>query len=165
VNADDVVFVTLEPHQVEYAALVGIARQRAATEQKRREYVPSGALWGAHVTGALGELAVSLALDVAWLPNIGGTDREHGDVLGYQVRATPRDTGPLVIRDRDADTAAFVLVTGEPPRLAIRGWIYAAEGRAVGERRAPNGRPPADLVEQCHLYAWVERPYSTRAAS
>lgn len=158
-NEPERVFVDLKAHDVEHAALVGIARQRAALAQGRRPILPGGGLWAAHVTGALGELAVAHALGVAWQPDIGGNDHGRGDVCGYQVRATARPDGPLVIRDRDAARDVFVLVTGEPPRLELRGWLYGAEACEIGVRRAPNGGPPALFVAGTDLHPWAERPF------
>ena len=145
--------IHLRAFEVLHAVTVGGARHNAAIGQARRDAVPVDSRWQAHIVGALGELTVAKVLGVYWAPNVGGYDY-GGDVAGYQVRATPRDDGPLVIRPRDPDDAVFVLVTGEPPCLHVRGCIRAGDAKQDRYRQAPGGRPAAWFVPAVDLDPW-----------
>lgn len=162
----DAVPVALEASEVRHAALVGISRHLAALSQGRRnpDLTRTDAAWQCDIEGALGELAVAKALGVFWEPNVGGNDKNDGDVAGWHVRATARPAGSLIIHNRDPDDALFVLVTGEPPCLHIRGWLYGHEAKQTHYWRnaASNGAPlprPAYFVPADDLMPWDSRPF------
>jgi len=86
--------------------------------------------------GALGELAVSLALPFPWDGKIFTNEqwlrwRQSGHDLGpLEVRATKHPTGRLIIHPRDPDDSPFVLVRlHRYPTLEIVGWCYGHEGK------------------------------------
>jgi|SRR5580765_3742376 len=140
-----------------YAAHVGILREYAAVEQRRRPaYGQSPARTCVdHIVGAIGEQTVARALDVDWKPNIGGTDRAGGDVCGLHVRAT---TGrELVIYDGDQLDAVYVLVLVRPPVVRIGGWIYGRD-RERGVYESRYGRPAAWYTLTHLLDHWDTRP-------
>ena len=158
--------VTVELSKAEtiYAVMVGGARQSAAARQGRRnDAARPDADWQCHIEGALGELAVAKALGVFWAPNIGGYDYA-GDVAGYHVRATVNPTGALIIHPKDPGEAPFVLVTGEPPYLHVRGWFYARDAKQTRYWRTTDnrGRPlplPAYFVPAGDLIPFDGRPF------
>jgi hypothetical protein len=146
------VAVQLTKGETLYAVMVGGARQSAAARQGRRnDAALRAADWQCHIEGALGELVVAKALGRYWAPNVGGYDY-GADVGRFEVRATSKPDGPLIVRDRDSDAAAYVLVTGTPPCLEIRGWLYGREAKQDRYRAAPAGRPPAYFVPPGELH-------------
>lgn len=149
--------VELAPHEIRNAVLVGVGRELAAQSQRRRHLFPArcGGL-SCHIVGALAELAVAKAFGIYWTPNVGGNDHGTGDVEAFQVRASVQSDALLPIRDHDAEGDAFVFVTGEPPCLTIRGWIWGREGMRDDWRCAPNGGPPAWMVPQSALRPFDE---------
>jgi hypothetical protein len=156
-------WVELAPCEVRHAALVGVGRYLAARAQGRRDlFVTDRGSLFVDLIGAFGEITVAKALGVFWSPNVGGNDSGPGDVMGLQVRASVRASSPLVIRPRDHDESAFVLVTGEPPCLCIRGWLYAADGkRPEYWQTRHNIGPAAYFVPADELQPWDERPKET----
>jgi len=113
--------------ELRMAAAVGCERQLRAM---RGNYSPGHGLkpapvndWGISICGAAAELFVAKSLDLFWC------DRPaldyDGDVGPYHVRWTPYVSGHLTIHAPDPEDAPFVLVTGTPPQLAIRGWTFA----------------------------------------
>jgi hypothetical protein len=146
--------VVLAPHEVRHATLVGVGRDLTAKRQGRRPLIPGSNTFLGHITGALGELTVAKALGIYWDPNIGGNDHGAGDVGRFEVRATTRTPAGLVIRERDRDAAAFVLVTGTPPRLCIRGWCFARDAKRPEYARDGEYFVPAALLDP-----WDTRPY------
>lgn len=137
------------------------ARARAVADAKERlcaalgwEDWPRGKPPDASLTGYLAELAVAQYLDVPWDPPIGTTDKHSGDVGGFQVRATKYRTGCLVVRPQDPPGHVYILVTGEPPDLAIVGWATGWEARRLGKWEARNGRDPAWWLHQSKLHPW-----------
>lgn len=87
--------------------------------------------------GACAECVVARYRNVYWPANGNrGSDKLIGDVDGLQVRWRPADFFDLILRPGDDDEHRFVLVTGAPPALAIRGWCFGHEGKAAaGELR------------------------------
>jgi hypothetical protein len=154
------VAVEVTKSEVMHAVWVGGARHAVAISQGRHnDIVQVDADWQCDIEGAIGELVVAKALGRFWTPNIGGNDKADGDVAGYHVRACRRRDGSLIIRDADPDEAVFVLVTGEPFRLYIPGWLHAGSGKRPQYRRAPNGGPPAYFVPAGDLQPWDGRPF------
>jgi hypothetical protein len=95
--------------------------------------------WQKHIVGAIGEFAVAKALNQYWP----GADMElaaRGDVSRLQVRSTTRRDGRLIVNRTDRDDAAFILVTGVPPKLTIPGWIEGAAGKNEAWWQTYNGR-------------------------
>lgn len=163
----DVVPIDVAPHEIRYANHVGGLRQTWCEDHGlRSRNGPEAGGRRSHCVGALGELVVAKALGAYWNPRIDGPDRLrdperlYGDVLGYQVRATERDDGRLILHDEDRDRAVFVLVTGAPPRLYIRGWIYGADGKASTTlQRVRADWRAAYFVPHAALLPWIERPF------
>lgn len=144
--------VVLEAHEIRHAALIGVGRNLVAKRQRRRPLIPGSNTFLADIAGAVAELVVAKALGVYWAPNVGGNDHVRGDVGMFQVRSSAQPF--LVIRDRDLDEQPYVLVTGQPPDMSIRGWLYAREAK-TSEYRDPGG---GWAVPAQYLRSWEDRP-------
>lgn len=98
--------------------------------------------------GACGELAFCKALGRFWSPSV-NTFHSVADVgSNVEVRATTRDDGALIVRDNDALDRWFVLITGEPPNLTVRGCIRGDQARRPEWVRDPHGHRLAWFVPQ-----------------
>jgi hypothetical protein len=99
-----------------------------------------------HVMGAGGEAAVARLLGLYWGGHVGRFNGEP-DLGGFiQVRLRWAADAELIVRQRDHDNHAFVLVTGLPPRCTVRGWLWGGEAKRLGMRAY--GEPPAFFVKQ-----------------
>ena len=103
------------------------------------------------IVGAAGELAVARFL---------GIDQELGintfhtvpDVGGnIEVRTTTREDGRLVVRNNDSPSRLYVLVTGTPPEMVIRGAIMGADARRPEWLWNPHNNVPSWFVPQSAL--------------
>jgi hypothetical protein len=102
--------------------------------------------WGLHIVGTLGEMAVAKMLGIYWPEDFGRLDTHTGDVGPYQVRATLRTSGRLIVHDDDDDEAIFYLVTGMPPVLTVQGWLTGRDAKQRQFRTDPVGGRPAYFV-------------------
>lgn len=111
--------------------------------------------WGVDIEGAAAEMAVAKSFNLFWTPVVREPKELDGDVgfglQALQVRSTPRDNGRLILHDRDADDAVFVLVTGRLPEFHIRGWTTGREGKQARFQHPGDGRP-AYFVPQESLH-------------
>ncbi len=144
--------ITLARHEVELAAGVGVRRQVEALAARRpdRHGYHGEDGWTVHVEGACGELAVARFLGRYW-DGSNRTYRSAADVGAVEVRTRSRHDYDLIIREDDADTSAFVLVTGRCPDYWVRGWIRAADARRPEWLQRHGGREPAWFVPPAHL--------------
>lgn len=92
--------------------------------------------WDVVIEGAAAEMAVAKALRLYW-GDSPALDY-NGDVGRYQVRSTDHADGHLILYERDADDATFVLVTGRAPAFTVRGFILARDGKR--DEYLANGR-------------------------
>jgi hypothetical protein len=149
--------VRLTKCEVIEAAVVGIERDLRAKGEGMAPLITGSNTFLGNITGAVGELTVSKALDVFWTPNTTGNDHATGDVGKFQVRATNRRPPGLTIRARDIDDAPYVLVIGQPPCPAIAGWLYAGAGKREEWRDRRYGDGWYVPVEALH--DWDTRPW------
>ena len=93
-----------------------------------------GTAWGdsgsrrRNLVGVLGELAVARSLNIYFSGGFCGS----ADVGEFEVRATERENGRLILHPSDKDHSVFVLVTGvnlDKFTANVRGWILAADGK------------------------------------
>jgi hypothetical protein len=144
--------VELTPRELAMAVNVGMQRLVASTEAglnhastyhrsflKRLEE---------ETVGACGEIAFSKAFGKYWSPSV-NTFHDIADVgTDIEVRSTRLDSGSLIVRDNDAGDRWFVLVTGEPPLMTIRGRILGSEAKKPQYVRDPHGHRKAWFVPQ-----------------
>lgn len=157
------IWIELTRFEVNTAAYVGMHRGLSAVERKRADYhgrEPSP-LGGPedHMLGAIGEIAVAKYVNQFW-PFAVGVTRTR-DVGGWiDVRATPLRHGRLIIRPDDPDETPFVLAIvcdDLLPRVLLRGWVYAGEGRRTGKPTTYDAkRAPAVFVEVAALRPMAE---------
>jgi hypothetical protein len=152
------VIVELTPWEIAYDLDVGQRRSEAARAQGRRDRRGPDNSWWSHFLGVHGEHVVAKALGVYFAPDVGGNDSARGDVCGLQVRTRSSHSYDLWLEDHEPGDALFALVTGEPPRLDIRGVITGDEARRVGERLRLHGAR-ATFVKPYLLTPWEERPF------
>lgn len=101
-----------------------------------------------HAIGVAGERAVANYMRMTgWEPSL-NTFRREADVGGYEVRTRRYDHYDLIVRDNDDDDAAFILVTGLPPNMTIRGFIRGADAKQDEWRKAYGNRPAAYFIPQ-----------------
>jgi hypothetical protein len=98
--------------------------------------------WDRRILGLIAESAVAIALDIPWDAKIGNF-RKEPDVGGYEVRATRRKDGRLIVTPRDSLTRPYLLVIVDDtvPCASIVGWMTGAEARRAGsyETHRENG--------------------------
>lgn len=105
------------------------------------------------VIGACGELAFCKAMNWFWSPSV-NTFHDIPDVgSSVEVRATNLDTGSLILRDNDDDERWFILVTGEPPLMTIKGRIKGYDGKKDQWLKNPHGHRNSWFVPQSALYS------------
>lgn len=141
--------VTLTPREVAYAATAGIYRYMAAVRRQRpqMEGQPARGRWDTDIEGCCAEMALAKCLDRYW-----SGASETGDVGRYEVRSSPYPDAHLIILERDADDAPFVLVTGNAPDFQVRGWILGRDAkRDHYYRGGACGHKPAYWVPQSAL--------------
>lgn len=52
------------------------------------------------------------------------------DILpDWEIRHTRHQNGRLIVRSNDDDDRRYVLVTGDPPELEVRGWLRGHEAK------------------------------------
>lgn len=148
------IHVVLTEEEVEEA--VACARDRD-TRSKERGSKPGQGFKGntlkIHIEGALGERAVSKALDIPWECKL-DTYQSVPDVGIYDVRAAPKHWYDLRIYHKDRDDRPVILVTGTPPNFILRGWLYAREAKQKKwlTDKGIKDRPPAFFVPQGELH-------------
>lgn len=117
------------------------------------------------VNGAIGELAVAVALKLPWtgrfVPHDQWLSWRHSDGSDVgdriQVRTTPHHRGRLILHEKDADELPYVFVRLYERTAYIWGWIYGAAGKRRGVwEDVGHGRPcfyvdPYDLWDLSSL--------------
>lgn len=154
----DVYWVTLSLQEMVQGATVGAMRRHAAEMDNRRpahEFDDDkDSAFGIHVDGAVAEIAAAKVLDRYFEGRVNNfKSADIGKIV--QVRHTISHKNCLLFRPNgktpDDPNHVFILVTGSAPKLCVRGWLWGHECQKLGDKRAPNGRPPAWFVAQEHL--------------
>lgn len=152
------VTIRLSPTHAALAARVGLMRMRSSGNTGRNPHRSqagrSDAERVAHeVLGCMAEAAVAQHLGI---PYDGSVNRFHGapDVGPFEVRATDRRNGCLIVRDNDHPDRPYVLATGDGvrPVMILVGWLYGWEARDGRWLRNPHGRRPCWMVPQHALH-------------
>ena len=135
--------IQLTRAEMEFAVGVGVQRSMDDIFAGCRDTynLKVGMGWQCSIEGALGEQAVAKLLGVHWDGSIGNFAAK--DVGAYQVRATARLDGRLILHPGDADDDKWILVRGEAPNLIVGPWCYGREGKLQADWSDPgkNGRP------------------------
>jgi hypothetical protein len=139
------VSIRLSMYEIRQAAIAGLERELAAIVRARQDSngIPQRDAWGLHIGGCLGEIVVAKWLGVYW----DGAFRQKlvaGDVGALEVRYTDWANGRLLIKEKDADDAAYLLVTGPSLQqcFTIRGWIVGGDAKKdIWHVELERGRP------------------------
>ncbi len=118
---------------VEYldATTVAVDRMRASTAAAlnhanvRRRSLP--VRLHNDILGAASELAVAKWLGIPWSRSVNTFTSEADVGEDIDVRATHRPGGSLILRQKDHPYRWFVLVTGEPPNMALQGYVHGTD--------------------------------------
>jgi hypothetical protein len=106
---------------------------------------------GDDIRGAASELAAAKWLGIEWSRSV-NTFRFEADVgEDIDVRCTSRDDGRLILREKDHPYRWFVLVTGTPPVLLLRGYIRGSDAMRPQWWKDPHGYGGAWFVPQVAL--------------
>lgn len=143
--------VTLSWNEVAMASDVGRRRQLSSLRQGLTDkHGFSGDGWGAHIEGALGEMAVAKCLGIYWDGSV--NTFKANDLPGLQVRTRSQHTYDLIIRRDDPPGDRYLLVTGRCPHYSLRGWIAGADGQRPEYLAAHGGRERAFFVPPSALH-------------
>jgi len=154
----DLITVTLAPTVAALAVKVGAMRMRSSGNTGRNPHRSQAGRTDDErlrheALGCMAEAAVAAHLGI---PYDGSVNRFHGapDVGPFEVRATDRPDGRLILRDNDHDDRPYVLCTGDGvrPVIVLRGWLWGWEGKADRWASNPHGRRPCWMVPQAHLH-------------
>ena len=101
--------------------------------------------------GAVGEYAFCKYHGYTWEESV-DTFHSVPDVgTKFEVRATRRDDGCLIVRENDPEDRVYILVTGTAPEVVIRGWVWGREAKQPQFLKNPSGYRPAWFVPQGNL--------------
>lgn len=151
--------VVLTHEEAVYAASIGALRQINALLAGKRDrfgaYKKDG--WGLNIEGAMGELAVAIALDLDQELTV-DTYREGNDVGTYEVRTRSNHSWDLIVRQGDKDDAPYILVTGVFPEYRVHGWLYGRDAKKKKYQKDYGERPTAYFVPQSDLRPLADLP-------
>ena len=139
--------IRLTPHELRHAVLIGANRHLVAIEQGKKSN--SKDPWGAHIRGAIAEMAVAKHLGRYWFgledtsPGPGRAD--IGESI--QVRSTTTPNGHLPIYGRDPDDHVFILAH-----------VDGLEVRLIGHTHGKNGKRDEWWRAQYKAY-WVPQDH------
>jgi len=128
--------------EVRAAVYGGVDRHvRALARGRQPRYDAALSAWDYDIVGAIGERAVSKALNL--YHHDGSLDLDYdGDIGRYQVRARSRNDYDLVLHPNDLDDAVYLLVLlGGLPDADIAGWCYGRDGKQPAYWQTFTGRP------------------------
>lgn len=150
-NTNGCALVTLTWPEINLALWVASERVLfALREQVPEKHGAENDLGGVdyHFAGCIGELATAKHLNLFWPPAIG--EFNTVDVGGkVQVRAGRRADHRLMLHHKDGDDVPFVFVMvigAKLPRVTLRGWCYARDGKRQEYWTDPNTGRPCFLV-------------------
>jgi len=138
--------------EVTLAAHAGVMRQvHALGSHLADRHGYDGAGWDTHILGALGEMAFCKAFGLYWKPTV-NTFKSPDVGATIEIRARHRHSHELILRPDDKFERTFVLVTGAPPILRVRGWINGSECQRDEWWAEHGNRPGAWFVAQDALH-------------
>lgn len=149
--------IKLTTEEVEQATQVANLRNKSQRTAGRPDGLVKGSSLGRDVQGALGELAVSKALNLPWdgkflpIPAWDKWKHKGNDVGKIEIRSTDRENGRLILHQSDKDWSPYLLVLSNAhPEYQLVGWIYGEEGKDAKYWR-DNVPRPCFMVPQSDL--------------
>lgn len=103
------------------------------------------------IRGTCGELAVAKLLNKFWAPSVNTFHNVPDLMPNIEVRTSENPNASLIVRDNDADDRYFVLVTGAPPAMNVRGYIRGSDAKKPEWIKDPGGIRPSWFVPQSAL--------------
>jgi len=107
------------------------------------------------VVGVCGEIAVAKFKGV-WFSPLLNTFHYTPDCLGYEVRATDRVEGRLIVRENDADDRKYILATTDGSDVILVGWLFGGEAKQDRWRSNPNDYRECWMVPQKFLHPMAD---------
>jgi hypothetical protein len=112
------------------SADVGSARGIVSHEYSSARRQEEAKRWYANVVGAVGEYAVAKLTGQVWHADLHVQRRDEPDVGDLvQVRALAGHHYKLKVHEDDYPYHQYVLVTGDPPVMWVRGWCWGWEAQ------------------------------------
>jgi hypothetical protein len=159
------VWIRLSYSELLIGAVVGCLRQIEAVVRGRKDGSGfEGDGWGAHIEGALAEMAAAKALNLYWDAPVNTFNApDRGDVGPYEVRRRSQQDHDVLIRPRDADDKIHIAVFGSAPRFRVAGWCYGREAKQPEWSQTHGGRDPAWFMPQARLHSLNDLPRAEAA--
>jgi hypothetical protein len=134
------------------AAIVGVRRNISsmAKELVQKHGCCDRDSWLVHINGACGEMASAKVLGLYWDASVDVFKRSDLP-YGIQVRTRSSHSYDLLVRKSDSSDDIFVLVTGDPPSLVVRGWCLGADAKQERFLQNYGNREPAYFIPQSEL--------------
>lgn len=143
------------------AAHIGAMRQLSAIRKGLKDkhgFKDPERGWHVHILGAMAEVAVARGVGRYWSASVDAF-KAGGDIGdNLQVRFRTLDKYDLIVRDDDRDDDVFVLVTGLPPTMRVRGWLYGKEAKQKVYRASHGDRDEAYFVPARNLHGMSTLP-------
>lgn len=146
--------VTLQWYEFLSAATVGLLRFSTSGLQNLDPHQSTGRprSWmerlSDEVIGACAESAFCLARGIYWDRSINTFHGRADAGREWEVRATPRRDGALIVRDNDPSDRWYVLVIADPPVFRVVGAMRGGAAKRPEWLRNPGGRRPSWFVPQ-----------------
>lgn len=152
--------ITITLTEWEYKQCVDVATTRMSVSigAKLTDIAPDGEIRSykerliKDIVGVCGEVAVAKAAGLYWSPTVNTFHGKPDIEPNLEVRTTENparaDSDCLIVRDNDPDERVYIMVTGEPPVMTIRGWIRGSDAKKDCYLRNPGGHRRAWFVPQ-----------------
>lgn len=139
------------------AAMVGVYRQLESVRKKSKDLTASKESgYTLHILGSMAEQAVAKYLGLHWCAGL--NTYAAPDILpNYQTKWRSYDDGDLFVPTNCNEQDIYVLVTGQPPVMTLRGWISAGDAKKF-PTKAPGGFKPAHCISQSDLFPIEQLP-------
>lgn len=135
--------------------MIGYQRWSESIRKGRRDVISEKSWMDGllvHIYGAIGEIAVAKHLNVYAPLRLNQFSNGEPDLPpDIEVRHRVNDNFDLIIRSDNADDKRYVLTTGTPPTISIRGWIVGSEGKKEEYLRSYGGFRESYFVPQSAL--------------
>jgi hypothetical protein len=109
-----------------------------------------------HIIGVSAEIAAARLIGVpdTWRPTVNAQRGQPDIPPNWQVRATERTTGRLIVRPSENPEQRFILVIANPPRYDVAGFILGEDAMRQEWLKDAAGRSaPAYWVDREFLHA------------
>lgn len=148
--------ITLTPHNLFFAGLVGVSRHVKDLGRKTNhgaDKIKDG--FQNDCVGACGEMVVAKWLDAFWDGAMGNFRAK--DAGGLQVRTSTLAIASLILHPEDQSHDIFILVLAhQSPTFRLAGWLHGLDGKNRKYWRDGQKGRPAFFVPQADLKPMAE---------